>query len=87
MIGFTREGKTKVWINHKLTKDKPLPIVSDINLKRYKEEENYMVDDLMSIFWNKVDRETVPKNFTLINKFSSIRSSRNNPSRLTLSRI
>lgn len=56
MIGFTREGKTKVWINHKLTKDKPLPIVSDINLKRFKEEENYMVDDLMTIFWNKVDR-------------------------------
>lgn len=36
MIGFTRDGKTKVWLNHKLTKDKPLPIVADINLKRYK---------------------------------------------------
>jgi hypothetical protein len=37
MIGFTREAKAKVWLNNKLTKDKPLPIVSDINLKRYKE--------------------------------------------------
>lgn len=36
MIGFTREAKTKVWLNHKLTKDKPLPIVSDINMKRNK---------------------------------------------------
>lgn len=45
-----------------------------------------MVDDLMQIFWNKVDRETVPKNFTLINMFSSIRNSRHNPSRLTVSR-
>jgi len=46
-----------------------------------------MVDDLMIIFWNKVDKETVPKNFNLINKFSSIRNSRHIPSRLSLSRI
>lgn len=36
MIGFNQQAKTKVWINHKITKDKPLPIVTDINLKRNK---------------------------------------------------
>lgn len=46
-----------------------------------------MVDDLMTIFWNKVDRNTVPKNFTLINKFASIRNSRHSASRLTLSKM
>jgi hypothetical protein len=56
MIGFLRNGKVKVWLNHNLTKDKPLPIVSDVNLKRFKEEESYMVDDLLTIFYNKVDK-------------------------------
>lgn len=85
MIGFTREAKTKVWLNHKLTKDKPQPIVSDINLKRYKEEESYMVDDLLTIFMNKVDKQSIPTNFTLVNNASSIRASR--ATRLTYSRV
>lgn len=46
-----------------------------------------MVDDLLTIFWNKVDRETIPKNFNLVSKFMSMRNSRHTPSRLSLSRI
>jgi hypothetical protein len=44
-----------------------------------------MVDDLLTIFCNKVDKQTVPHDFTLINNASSIRTSR--ATRLSYSRV
>lgn len=46
-----------------------------------------MVDDLLTIFWNKVDRNMVPQNFTLLNMNSSIKQSRLFASRLGFSKV
>lgn len=46
-----------------------------------------MVDDLLNIFWNKVDRDTIPNDFDLVCTLSNIRNSRLSSSRLNLSSV
>lgn len=65
MIGFTRNGKVKVWWNCKMYENKIMPLYCDISLDRYKEDESYMVDDLVKIFYNHVNKSTIPKDFLI----------------------
>ena len=44
-----------------------------------------MVDDLLTIFGNKVDKQTVPRDFTLVDNAACIRTSR--ATRLSYSRV
>jgi len=44
-----------------------------------------MVDDLITIFSNKVDKQTIPSNFTLLSNTLNIRTSR--ATRLGFSRV